>query len=266
MANPQAENGHVDIANEIVETLAKTQLSGYESRVLWIIFRKTYGWHKKEDWITNTQIARMTGIAESHISRTIKMLIKRKIVTKIGKKISFQKDYDKWKKLPKLVSIKKLPIQDKKLPKLVNENTKIGKKSIPKLVDTKEIKETSTKEIITKEKGTDFTKTWKDFREMRKKNRKPMTKRAEELIIKELNKLSKNKDVQIAILNQSIMNSWQGVFPLKEIVNNTIGEGDDIKEKKIKKLTDDQIEANKQRISKLVKGFKDKFDIEKGGS
>jgi len=76
MANPQAEDGHVDIANEIVEILAKTYLSSYESQVLWAIFRKTYGWHKKEDWITNTQIAEMTGIAESHISRTLKKLIK----------------------------------------------------------------------------------------------------------------------------------------------------------------------------------------------
>jgi phage replication O-like protein O len=63
MANPQAENGHVDIANEIVEALAKIHLSSYESRVLWTVFRKTYGWHKKEDWITNTQIANLTGIA-----------------------------------------------------------------------------------------------------------------------------------------------------------------------------------------------------------
>ncbi len=148
MANPQKEDGHVDIANEIVEALAKTQLSGYEGRVLWIIFRKTYGWHKKEDWITNTQIAEMTGIAESHISRTIKILIQRKIVTKIGKKISFQKDYDKWVKLPKLVSKEKLPILDKNIPKLVNEYTKIGKEKLPKKVDTKEKKETITKEII----------------------------------------------------------------------------------------------------------------------
>lgn len=126
MANPQKENGNTEIANEIIEALAKIQLSGYESRVLWIIFRKTYGWHKKEDWITNTQIAEMTGITESHISRTIKILIRKKIVTKIGKKVSFQKDYDKWEKLPKLVTNKKLPKLDKELPKLVCEVTKIG--------------------------------------------------------------------------------------------------------------------------------------------
>ena len=126
MANPQKEDGHVDIANEIVEVLAKTYLSSYESQVLWAIFRKTYGWHKKEDWITNTQISNMTGIAESHISRTIKKLIRRNIIIRNGKKLSFQKDYEKWEKLPKQVTNKKLPIQDKKLPKQVIKVTQMG--------------------------------------------------------------------------------------------------------------------------------------------
>ena len=67
MANPQREEGHVDIANEIVEFLAKTYLSSYESQVLWAIFRKTYGWQKKEDWITGSQLVEMTGIALSLI-------------------------------------------------------------------------------------------------------------------------------------------------------------------------------------------------------
>jgi len=148
MANPQKEDGHVDIANEIVEALAKIYLSSYESQVLWAIFRKTYGWHKKEDWITNTQISDMTGIAESHISRTIKKLIQRKIIIKVDKKIAFQKDYDQWEKLPKQVTPKKLPIQDKKLPKQVIKVTQTGIKKLPKQVYTKEKKETTTKEII----------------------------------------------------------------------------------------------------------------------
>ena len=57
----------------------------------------------------------------------------------------------------------------------------------------------------------------KDFRDMRTKIKKPITPRAEQMIINELMKLS-GGDPIIAekILDQSIMNSWQGVFPLKE--------------------------------------------------
>lgn len=107
MINPQKEDGYIEIANEIAGALMKTHLSGYENRVLWAIFRKTYGWHKKEDWITNSQIAKMTNIAEPHVSRTIKMLVQRKIVTKNGKKLSFQKKYDRWRKFLNLATTEK---------------------------------------------------------------------------------------------------------------------------------------------------------------
>jgi phage replication O-like protein O len=99
MPNPQAENGHIDIANQIAEALYKTNLSAYESRLLWFIFRKTYGWHKKKDRISYSQFAE-TGIARRHTQRTIKQLKGRNIinVTASGQKIeySFQKDYTKW--------------------------------------------------------------------------------------------------------------------------------------------------------------------------
>lgn len=62
-----------------------------------------------------------------------------------------------------------------------------------------------------------------DYLEMRKQIKKPMTERAVELAIKKLEGLSvlpfsdsMDNDLAIQILNQSVMNSWQGLFPLKE--------------------------------------------------
>lgn len=62
-----------------------------------------------------------------------------------------------------------------------------------------------------------------DYLEMRKQIKKPMTDRAVELAIKKLEELSAlpfsdsmDNDLAIQILNQSVMNSWQGLFPLKE--------------------------------------------------
>jgi hypothetical protein len=94
----------------------------------------------------------MTRIAETHISRTIKILLWKNIILKNGNKLAFQKDYDKWKKLPKGVSShhKKLPKGVKELLKGVIEITKGGKKKLPILVTTKETKETITKETIQK--------------------------------------------------------------------------------------------------------------------
>lgn len=105
IASPQAEDGHVDIANEIIEALARTNLSAYEWRILCAVWRKTYGWHKKADMISITQFQKMTGLKRQHVSRTISELLKRNIVTRIGdSRIStygFQKDYTKWKNVTK---------------------------------------------------------------------------------------------------------------------------------------------------------------------
>jgi len=57
---------------------------------------------------------------------------------------------------------------------------------------------------------------WPNFLEMRKKIKKPATLYAQELIIKELHKLyPNNPELQVQCLNQSILSSWQDVFPIK---------------------------------------------------
>jgi len=138
MANPQKENGHIDIANEIAEALARTNFNKYESRYLWVLWRKTYGWHKKEDYISNSQFSDATGIKRPHIWRTEQSLIKRNIVTKLGNKTGFNKDYTQWRELPKQVTVTKLG----------TTVTNLGTKKLPKQVHTKEnnTKETNTKE------------------------------------------------------------------------------------------------------------------------
>lgn len=64
----------------------------------------------------------------------------------------------------------------------------------------------------------EIERTLKDFIDMRKTIKKPMTTKALELLIKNLKKLTNSEQEQIAILNQSIEHGWQTVYPLK---NNT---------------------------------------------
>jgi len=64
-------------------------------------------------------------------------------------------------------------------------------------------------------------KTFKDFIQMRKKIRKPMTDRAIELMITKLDKLAGNdNDKKVEILNNSIVNSWSNIYELKSSSNN----------------------------------------------
>lgn len=56
-----------------------------------------------------------------------------------------------------------------------------------------------------------------DFADFRKKIRKPLTQKARELTLAELEKLAPgDEQAKIAILNQSIQRGWQGVFPLRQ--------------------------------------------------
>lgn len=96
MAKPQIENGYIPIATEIAEVLMQVQLSGNQNRLLWAIWRKTWGFRKKEDWISNSQLCMMTGLIKQHVNRALQELKKMKIVTKNGYKYSFNKNYDEW--------------------------------------------------------------------------------------------------------------------------------------------------------------------------
>ena len=100
MANPQSEDGHIDIAHPIAEALAKINLSPHESRFLWALLRKTYGWHQKTDRISLGQFSKITGIPRSNIPRIIKRLAKRSLITvsRINRitEYGFQKNFELW--------------------------------------------------------------------------------------------------------------------------------------------------------------------------
>jgi phage replication O-like protein O len=154
MASPQKENGYTPIAHEILEKLSTQVISPDEWRVLLIIFRKTYGWDKKEDRIALSQFAAITGMKKQHISRALSKLVLRNMiyrVTQSGNQLpnqvtpmiityGIQKDFEKWVGLPKQVTV-----------------TQSGKGGLPKQVkgglpDQVTTKETNTKETNTKEK------------------------------------------------------------------------------------------------------------------
>lgn len=105
MANPQIENGHLKIANELVEAFARTRFHNEASRVLFALLRLTYGWQKKEAEITLNQLVDLTCLAKPNICRAVSELIKMNIITKKdGKKgaiYALQKNYDIWNRLKK---------------------------------------------------------------------------------------------------------------------------------------------------------------------
>ena len=55
-----------------------------------------------------------------------------------------------------------------------------------------------------------------DFVEFRKTIKSPMTDRAISLMIGKLDKMATDSETKIAILQQSIMNGWKSIYPLKQ--------------------------------------------------
>ncbi len=92
MANPQCENGYTKIANEIMEALYQVNLSPYESRIVWFLFRKTYGLKKKIDRISLSQFANNIRLDRRLIHRTLKKLIQKNMITAYKNKTKHAKD------------------------------------------------------------------------------------------------------------------------------------------------------------------------------
>lgn len=80
MARPQLEDGYLKLATELVKAFARANLERNESKILWAIMLKTYGWHKKADSISLTQFSDMTGMDRRAVCRTIQSLEIRNII------------------------------------------------------------------------------------------------------------------------------------------------------------------------------------------
>lgn len=105
MASPQKENGYTAIANEILESLARIRIAGEARQVVDVIFRKTYGYQKKEDSISLSQFCSATGMRRTDICRAIRKALFMQIISKKATgsitKYSINKDFDQWRPLAK---------------------------------------------------------------------------------------------------------------------------------------------------------------------
>ncbi len=80
MTTPQIEDGYTRIANALLEALAGARLSGRELAVALAVVRLTYGYSKKADRLSASQIASVTGIPARKIGELLKSLEAKSIV------------------------------------------------------------------------------------------------------------------------------------------------------------------------------------------
>lgn len=153
MASPQLENGFTKISNELLEVLARTNLTGTQFAMVFCVIRKTYGFNKKSDKISVSQFMDMLSVSRRTVIYTLQELEAKSIIKVIRRQfseksevneISLNKDYNRWVVQNSAPQVEKNRGSAKLRKRVVQNHVK----SLPSFAPTKE---TITKETITKE-------------------------------------------------------------------------------------------------------------------
>lgn len=125
------EDGYTRIANELFEAVLSAELTARQLKIVMAVIRKTYGFNKKSDRITNTQIADITGIHHTHVCKAKNELLERKILITNGREIGVNKVVSEWKN--------EISQNSKTLAKSANKTlAKSAKQSVPSQLNTKD--------------------------------------------------------------------------------------------------------------------------------
>lgn len=134
----RVEDGYTKLANELYEELIGANLTKNQAKVAHAICRKTYGFNKKTDRISDSQLAELTRLPRQKVNKAKNELIVMKVIVKVGMAIGPNKNLTEW------------DIPD------CHQNgvivTKTVTKSVTKSVTALSPKQGHTKETITKEK------------------------------------------------------------------------------------------------------------------
>ena len=99
-ANPQLENGHTRVANELLEAIIKYPFYATEYKIVRIVIRNTYGWNKKEALMSYGMIAKEIDVSISYVKKIMKNLIKNIVILKAKQKnrnlLALNKTYTSW--------------------------------------------------------------------------------------------------------------------------------------------------------------------------
>jgi len=104
--SPQVEDGHIKIANELFEAIMAFPFKQTTLRVLLAVLRKTYGYGKKEDDLSASQIGALLGdMKRQHITTALNELAAMGVISKrpgrYGSLVGINKDYSRWISSPK---------------------------------------------------------------------------------------------------------------------------------------------------------------------
>ncbi|MBZ6550925.1 replication protein [Klebsiella variicola] len=227
------DDGFTRIANELLEAVMHAGLSQHQLLVFMAVMRKTYGFNKKADWVSNEQISVLTGILPHKCSAAKSALVKRGILTQTGRVIGINKAVSEWSSLPVKGTEKKPYLKKVTLPES-------GKKSLPESGNAYYPNQVNTKDKHTKDNKDNINnppkspravsfdasavqlpdwlsaEIWSSWVAYRRDLKKPI--KSQQTVTQAINLLDRcrlNGYSPEEIINQSIANGWQGLFEPK---------------------------------------------------
>lgn len=100
MATPQTENGFTRLADELLDALIRYPFTKRQYKVLLAVIRKTYGFQKREDDISASQLAAMTGLDRANVVRVVNELVKSEVLNRraghYGQLLGINNDCETW--------------------------------------------------------------------------------------------------------------------------------------------------------------------------
>lgn len=227
------DDGFTRIANELLEAVMRAGLSQHQLLVFMAVMRKTYGFNKKYDWVSNEQLSELTGILPHKCSAAKSVLVKRGILTQTGRVIGINKTVSEWSSLPVKGKEKKPYLKKVTLPES-------GKKSLPESGNAYYPNQVNTKDKHTKDNKDNINnppkspravsfdalavqlpdwlsaEIWSSWVAYRRDLKKPI--KSQQTVTQAINLLDRcrlNGYSPEEIINQSIANGWQGLFEPK---------------------------------------------------
>lgn len=98
---PQLEDGYLRIANELFDAILRFRFTLKQQSVLLAIIRKTYGYGKKTDDVSASQIGELCGIARNHVTETLHQLAAMNVISlergSYGMRVGINKHCRQWK-------------------------------------------------------------------------------------------------------------------------------------------------------------------------
>lgn len=227
------DDGFTRIANELLEAVMHAGLSQHQLLVFMAVMRKTYGFNKKSDWVSNEQLSELTGILPHKCSAAKSVLVKRGILTHTGRVIGINKTVSEWSSLPVKGTEKKPYLKKVTLPES-------GKKSLPESGNAYYPNQVNTKDKHTKDNKDNINnppkspravsfdalavqlpdwlsaEIWSSWVAYRRDLKKPI--KSQQTVTQAINLLDRCRQNGYSpdeIINQSIANGWQGLFEPK---------------------------------------------------